>query len=209
MMDSQENTLELGKVEEAQQTPEVAAEVNNDESKPAKAEKESLKTYKTKKEVIDRLKDIVSSDEAPSKEEIDYLKTSFYKIHIAERDAQQKAYIEDGGDPEKYQVVPDEEEEIFKAEMGVIKERRAKLFEEQEKQRQSNLEKKCEIIEKIKAMATSPDEANKSYNAFKELQQQWKEIGSVPPEKSNEVWRNYQLYVEQFYDLLNLNREAR
>ena len=54
MMDSQENTLELGKVEEAQQTPEVAAEVNNDESKPAKAEKESLKTYKTKKEVIDR-----------------------------------------------------------------------------------------------------------------------------------------------------------
>ena len=208
-MDSQENTLELGKVEEAQQTPEVAAEVNNDESKPAKAEKESLKTYKTKKEVIDRLKDIVSSDEAPSKEEIDYLKTSFYKIHIAERDAQQKAYIEDGGDPEKYQVVPDEEEEIFKAEMGVIKERRAKLFEEQEKQRQSNLEKKCEIIEKIKAMATSPDEANKSYNAFKELQQQWKEIGSVPPEKSNEVWRNYQLYVEQFYDLLNLNREAR
>lgn len=209
MMDSQENTLELGKVEEAQQTLEVAAEVNNDESKPAKAEKESLKTYKTKKEVIDRLKDIVSSDEAPSKEEIDYLKTSFYKIHIAERDAQQKAYIEDGGDPEKYQVVPDEEEEIFKAEMGVIKERRAKLFEEQEKQRQSNLEKKCEIIEKIKTMATSPDEANKSYNAFKELQQQWKEIGSVPPEKSNEVWRNYQLYVEQFYDLLNLNREAR
>lgn len=209
MMDSQENTLELGKVEEVQQTPEVAAEVNNDEAKPAKAEKESLKAYKTKKEVIDRLKDIVSGDEAPSKEEIDHLKTSFYKIHIAERDAQQKAYLEDGGDPEKYQVAPDEEEEIFKAEMGVIKERRAKLFEEQEKQRQSNLEKKCEIIEKIKAMATSPDEANKSYNAFKELQQQWKETGSVPPEKSNEVWRNYQLYVEQYYDLLNLNREAR
>ena len=209
MMDSQENTLELGKVEEVQQTPEVAAEVNNDEAKPAKTEKESLKAYKTKKEVIDRLKDIVSGDEAPSKEEIDHLKTSFYKIHIAERDAQQKAYLEDGGDPEKYQVAPDEEEEIFKAEMGVIKERRAKLFEEQEKQRQSNLEKKCEIIEKIKAMATSPDEANKSYNAFKELQQQWKETGSVPPEKSNEVWRNYQLYVEQYYDLLNLNREAR
>lgn len=209
MMDSQENTQELGKKEEVQQTPEVAAEVSNDEAKTVKAEKETLTTYKTKKEVIDRLKDIVSGDEAISKEEIDHLKTSFYKIHIAERDAQQKAYLEEGGDPEKYQVTPDEEEEIFKAEMGVIKERRAKLFEEQEKQRQDNLEKKCEIIEKIKNMATSPDEANKSYNDFKELQQQWKEIGSVPPEKSNEVWRNYQLYVEQFYDLLNLNREAR
>ena len=208
-MDSQENTQEWGKIEEVQQTPEVAAEVSNDEAKTVKAEKETLTTYKTKKEVIDRLKDIVSGDEAISKEEIDHLKTSFYKIHIAERDAQQKAYLEEGGDPEKYQVTPDEEEEIFKAEMGVIKERRAKLFEEQEKQRQDNLEKKCEIIEKIKNMATSPDEANKSYNDFKELQQQWKEIGSVPPEKSNEVWRNYQLYVEQFYDLLNLNREAR
>ena len=196
MMDSQENTQELGKIEEVQQTPEVAAEVSNDEAKTVKAEKETLTTYKTKKEVIDRLKDIVSGDEAISKEEIDHLKTSFYKIHIAERDAQQKAYLEEGGDPEKYQVTPDEEEEIFKAEMGVIKERRAKLFEEQEKQRQDNLEKKCEIIEKIKNMATSPDEANKSYNDFKELQQQWKEIGSVPPEKSNEVWRNYQLYVE-------------
>ena len=58
-------------------------------------------------------------------------------------------------------------------------------------------------------MATSPEEANKSFNAFKQLQQEWKEIGAVPPEKANETWKTYQLYVEQFYDLLNLNREAR
>ena len=93
--------------------------------------------------------------------------------------------------------------------MGVIKERRAKIFLEQEKEKQENLSKKLDIIERIKALATSPDEANKSYTIFKELQQEWKEIKTVPADKANELWRNYHLYVEQFYDLLKLNSEAR
>ena len=169
----------------------------------------SKKTYKSKEEILKRATDIVAENETPDKEEIDNLKTTFYKLHIAERDAEQKAYLENGGDPNTYQVLPDPVEEAFKAQMGVIKERRAKLFLEQEQEKQENLQKKIDIIEKIKAMATSPDEANKSYQTFKELQQQWNEIKSVPAEKANELWRNYQLYVEQFYDLLKLNSEAR
>lgn len=173
------------------------------------ADDTSKKTYKSKEEILRRATEIVAENETPDKEEIDNLKTTFYKLHIAERDAEQKAYLENGGDPEAYQVSPDPVEEAFKAQMGVIKERRAKLFLEQEQEKQENLQKKTEIIEKIKAMATSPDEANKSYQAFKELQQQWKEIKAVPADKANELWRNYQLYVEQFYDLLKLNNEAR
>lgn len=93
--------------------------------------------------------------------------------------------------------------------MQIIKEKRAKIFLEQEEEKQENLAKKLEIIEKIKAMATSPEEANQSYNDFKALQQEWKDIKAVPADKANELWRNYQLYVEQFYDLLKLNSEAR
>ena len=181
--------------------PEQAGE-QAEEAVPAKA-------YKTKADVIARLKEIVAADENPNKDEIDHLKTSFYKLHIAEREARLKEYIDGGGDPEAYQIVPDEEEEVFKAEMGVIREKRAKLFQQQEEEKQANLQKKLNIIEKIKAMVTSPDEANKSYNEFKELQQQWKDIKAVPAEKASELWRNYQLYVEQFYDLLKLNSEAR
>ena len=173
------------------------------------ADDTSKKTYKSKEEILRRATEIVAENETPDKEEIDNLKTTFYKLHIAERDAEQKAYLENGGDPEAYQVSPDPVEDAFKAQMGVIKERRAKLFLEQEQEKQENLQKKTEIIEKIKAMATSPDEANKSYQAFKELQQQWKDIKAVPAEKANELWRNYQLYVEQYYDLLKLNNEAR
>ena len=185
-MDSQENALLQGTMEE-----------------PAK------KAYATKQEVLERVKEIARSAEAPNKEELDHLKTTFYKLHLAERDAQTKEYLEKGGDPEKFVLLPDDTEEAFKAEMQIIKEKRAKIFLEQEEEKQENLAKKLEIIEKIKAMTTSPEEANQSYNDFKALQQEWKDIKAVPADKANELWRNYQLYVEQFYDLLKLNSEAR
>ena len=167
------------------------------------------KQYQTKKEVLERVQEIAHSDEAPQKDEIDYLKTVFYKLHVAEREAQLKAYIDGGGDPEHYQIMPDPDEEAFKAEMGIIKEKRQQLFLEQEQEKKANLEKKLAIIEKIKTMITSPEEANKSYKDFKALQEEWREIKNVPAEHANELWRNYQLYVEQFYDLLKLNSEAR
>lgn len=199
MMDSQENALLQGAQEE-QNVEQTAADVQ-----PV----ENTKVYKTKQEVVERLKEIAASDEAPVKDEIDLLKTVFYKLHIAEREARLKEYIDGGGNPETYQVVPDQDEETFKAQMAVIREKRAHIMQQQEAEKQANLEKKLEIIEKIKAMTTSPDEAGKSYNEFKELQQQWKDIKNVPADKANELWRNYQLYVEQFYDLLKLNSEAR
>lgn len=190
-----------------------AAEETEDKQEPEASEepKEDLskKVYTSKKEVIERMKEIVASDETPEKAEVDHLKTTFYKLHFAEREAQQKAYLEAGGDPEMYQVVPDEDEEVFKAEMGVIKEKRQKAFEALEEKKEKNLKRKEEIIEKITAMAASPEEANKSYNDFKALQAEWKTIKAVPAEKSSELWRNYQLHVEQYYDMLNLNREAR
>lgn len=228
MMDSQEKALGQGQVEEEQTTVQAAAEVDkaqevqadapvseepvqneNSETEVTTAEEPDRKTYTSKKEVLERIREIAHNDENPEKDEVEYLKSTFYRLHIAEREEQQKAYLEEGGDPEKYQVRPDDVEEAFKAEMQVIKEKRAKLFQKQEEERANNLKHREEIIEKIKNMATSPEEANKSFNAFKQLQQEWKEIGAVPPEKANETWKTYQLYVEQFYDLLNLNREAR
>ncbi|MBP6527706.1 MAG: DUF349 domain-containing protein [Prevotella sp.] len=204
MMNSQENTPNEGILDGEQQKTTNSAEVEYSNETPAES-----KTYKSKAEILERLKEIVGNEENPTKEELDNLKTTFYKIHITERDAKQKAYLEAGGEPDKYVMVPDEDEEIFKAQMSVIKERRAKLFLEQEAEKQENLQKKLDIIERIKAMVTSPDEANKSYQEFKDLQQKWKEIRTVPADRANELWRNYQLHVEQYYDLLNLNREAR
>ncbi|UKK54363.1 DUF349 domain-containing protein [Prevotella sp. E2-28] len=203
MMDSQENILE----QENQEVKVEETAVETAENNASAAEER--KVYTSKKEVLDRVKEIAHGEEAPQKDEVEYLKTSFYKLHIAEREAKLKEYIDGGGDPETYQITPDEDEEVFKAEMGVIKERRQQLFREQEAEKEENLKKKQAIIEKIKAMVTSPEEASKTYQDFKALQQEWREIKTVPAESANELWRNYQLYVEQFYDLLKLNSEAR
>ena len=230
MMDSQENALNQGAEEVKQQevavekevkddskaaetpTPETAIEKSTENAEGQKAEETqspTLKVYNSKKDIVERIKEIAESDETPEKAEIDHLKTTFYKMHFAEREAQQKAFIDNGGDPEKYQVFPDEDEESFKASMSIIKEKRQKAFLELEEQKQENLKRKEAILEKLKTMATTPEEANKNFQEVRALQQEWKTIKAVPAEKNNELWRNYQLYVEQFYDLLNLNREAR
>ena len=217
-MDSQEKALnEEQTVEQsAVETPAVEATEAAEVVEPTEvteaeevAEVAERKQYQTKKEVLERVRELAHGEETPLKEEVDYLKTTFYKLHIAEREAKLKEYIDGGGDPEQYKITPDEMEEAFKAEMGVIKEKRQQLFREQEQEKQDNLQKKLAIIEKIKTMITSPEEANKSYKEFKALQDEWREIKNVPAEKANELWRNYQLYVEQFYDLLKLNSEAR
>ena len=222
-MDSQEKSLELENEKNAEVTPTQAAADNAEAQEkvetteaaadttatPAEEKAEPKKIYKSKAEVVERIKEIAHAEEVPQKDEVEFLKTIFYKLHFAEREAEMKAYLDNGGDPAAYQVQPDADEDAFKAEMAIIKERRAKQFEEQEKLKQENLKKKLDIIEKIKAMATSPEEANKSYQEFKQLQQEWKDIKAVPAENANELWRNYQLYVEQFYDLLKLNCEAR
>ena len=233
-MDSQDKTFQQEAVEEVKAAEQVAEVENQEKSEvteqatavddasdaatetpeapeaPADAAATATKTvYETKQQVLERLKEIAHEEENPQKAEIDYLKTTFYKLHFAEREAQQKAYLDAGGDPETYVVMPDEDETIFKAEMGVIKEKRQQLFMQQEQEKQENLKKKLSIIEQLKNLATSPEEANKTYQEFKALQQQWREIKAVPAEKANELWRNYQLYVEQFYDLLKLNSEAR
>ena len=210
MMDSQEKTLTQGNAEEVKNVDQVTETTPAaEESQVEKTEDIAKKVYASKDEVLERIKEIAHGDEAPQKSEVDHLKTAFYKLHAMEREAQQKAYLDAGGAPEAYQVMPDEKEEAFKAEMQVIKEKRARIFQQQEEEKKENLKRKLEIIEKIKGMATTPEEANKSYQEFKKLQQEWKDIKAVPAENSNELWRNYQHYVEQYYDLLKLNIEAR
>ncbi len=208
----QENTAvtdETSQVEETTETADVAVEEATAMEENATVATEEHKVYQSKKEVLERVKEIAHAEEMPQKDEVEYLKTTFYKLHIAEREEQQKAYLEAGGDPDTYVVTPDEDEEAFKAEMGIIKERRQQQFREQEAEKEENLKKKLDIIERLKAMVTSPEEASKTYQDFKALQQEWREIKNVPAERANELWRNYQLYVEQFYDLLKLNSEAR
>lgn len=167
------------------------------------------RSYAAKSDVIDRLRELAQGNEVAERTELETLKQTYYKLRHEEVAADRAAFIEAGGNADEYMPKPDTEEDTFKAEMQLLKERRAKHYENQEKEKAENLERKQNILLAIKALVAAPEETGKSYDKFKQLQADWKETGSVPAEHTTELWRNYQLYCEQFYDLLKLNNEFR
>ena len=198
-------------LEEEQKNAAVAEPVATETPAEENAAEQPAETEQklTKDEILARLKEIATHVETAPKADIDSLKQAFYKLHNAEQEAARKLFIENGGSAEDFIPAPDAAEEEFKNVMSVIKEKRSELAAEQEKQREMNLQVKLSIIEELKDLVESPDDPNKNYTEFKKLQQQWNEVTLVPPAKVNELWKNYQLYVEKFYDLLKLNNEFR
>ena len=198
-------------LEEEQKNAAVAEPVATETPAEENAAEQPAETEQklTKGEILARLKEIATHVETAPKADIDSLKQAFYKLHNAEQEAARKLFIENGGSAEDFIPAPDAAEEEFKNVMSVIKEKRSELAAEQEKQREMNLQVKLSIIEELKDLVESPDDPNKNYTEFKKLQQQWNEVTLVPPAKVNELWKNYQLYVEKFYDLLKLNNEFR
>ena len=169
----------------------------------------SIATYETKTQVIERLKALATGDEEVTRQELDSLKSQFYRIHHQEADAAYKKFIEDGGNAEEYVPAPNLEEADFKEQMAILREKRAAIAAALEQEREANYQRKLDIINKIKAFTENPDEINRTYNDFKELQQLWNDIKEVPAEKATELWKTYQQAVEAFYDTLKLNNELR
>lgn len=169
----------------------------------------TVENVTSQQEVIARLKELAASDDIAEKSELDALKHAFYKIYKNDISAARLEFIEKGGAAEDFLPAPNVLEEEFKAAMNLIKQKRAERQALIERQKEENVQKKLEILERIKALSATPEEANQAYKEFKELQTQWQEIKLIPAEKSNELWKTYQLYVEQYYDQLKLNHEFR
>ena len=195
---------------EVEETAEPEAEETTPEVEVTEAEQHiAEQTFKTKDEVVARVQEIAQSGEAGDRAELNLLKQLFYKFHNAEVQEAFKAFVEAGGEEDKFMPEIDTAEPVFREAMQAIRERRAAIQETLEKQKQDNLKRKLEILERIQQLASTPEEANKNFDEFKALQTEWKEIKTVPAERATELWKNYQLYVEQYYDLLKLGHELR
>lgn len=163
----------------------------------------------TQEEVIKRLREINENACEADKQEIDQLKQTFYKLHKSGQEAERKAFIEKGGNAEDFTPTPNPLETLFKEIMGEIKEKRSALSAALEQEKEENLAKKLEILEKMKTLTESTEDTTAIYNEFKQLQQEWNDIKQVPSGRQNELWRSYQLYTEKFYDMVKLNNEFR
>lgn len=206
IMDEIKNTTEV-EVNNVQPT-EAEATVCN-EAMPAEAKQNEKAEPTTKAEVIEALKDIVYNGGDVERATLEHLKMLYYRIHNAEVVAARDKFVGDGGNAEDFMPAPDADEENFKAQLALIREMRSKAAEELEKEKQANLQRKLEIIDRIKELAATAEEADKGFEEVKKLQAEWKEIKTVPAERATELWKNYQLYTEQFYDQLHLNHEMR
>lgn len=163
----------------------------------------------SREEIVARVKELVDQPVESVKDEIDSLKQNYYKLRKNEVEEARRKFEEETGDTSGFTPEPDEYEEALKGLLNVFKEKKAKLLEQQEKVKEENLLRKKSILEEIKKITEDSDNINKHYNDFQQLQQAFKEITDVPASAVNELWKNYQLYVEHFYDLLKINKELR
>ncbi len=192
-------------------TPEVAelstddtSEVNIRLDEPSAEQKDLTKT-----EMIARLKELEDLEVNEIKEEVENIKSNFYKKCKAETELQRALHIENGGSDDDFVATPTELEDEFKALYNDFKDKKAKLSAHLDLERENNLAKKNSIIEQLKQLVESKEDVSANINTFRQLQQDWKTIGQVPPSASNDLWKQYNQQQESFWDLIKINNELR
>ncbi|MDR1257896.1 MAG: DUF349 domain-containing protein [Tannerellaceae bacterium] len=206
---AEENTV----TEESTNETTVADNTTEDTAPGDGVQEDSLSANNvklTKEEILSKLTGLVNSSlESSVRNDIELLKQTFYKIHRLEVDELKKAFIEGGGEEKDFHAPEDEIEVKIKDILNIYKGKRATQHEEEEQRKSANYALKLQLIDRMKELTESQDDFNKLYNEFKEIQQRWKEAKPVPQEHANELWKNYQVYSERFYDLIKINNQFR
>lgn len=215
-------TEENGKLEETkapETTPEnTAEEVVTNETPDAEvktdevaAGEETVATTRklSKEEILEKLTGLVGAAADATRNEVEALKQAYYKIHRSEVDELKKAFLTAGGEEKDFVAPEDETESKIKELLNVYKEKRAAILAEEERVKAANYALKLQLIDQLKALTESQEDFNKLYNDFKDIQQRWKEVKAVPQEHVSELWKNYQIYSEKFYDIIKINNQFR
>ncbi len=180
----------------------------NKEITPEQVEEVAVKAV-TREDIIARLQEIVGDISIAKRPELESLKQSFYKLQRTAQEEQVAAFVAGGGTAEEFKPETDPLEEQFRKLMNIIKEKKAAAQEALEIVQKENYKKKLELLDRFKALIEKANTEGASYNEFKSLLQEWKDIKEVPADKANELWKAYQQYAEQFYDIQKLNNEFR
>ena len=163
----------------------------------------------SKEELVDALAGLLEKPLDDIKDEVAAIKHAFYSIRKTELEAEKAAFVERGNEESAFAPMYDESENRLKELLAKYKELRAAQLEAQEAAMQENLNKKRAIIEELGKIVDDPDNINKQYQRFQQLQQDFKTIGAVPPADDKALWKEFQAATEKFYDLWKINKELR
>ena len=199
----EEVTVETTEVPEI--SPEIVAEEKHEEEKTTP----SHHAASSKVQLIESLKELIDKEVDAVKDEVETIKQLFYKKAKVEIEELKKTFIEENGEESEFITPKDELEETFKSLLNTFRTKKANLFAQLEKEKETNLIQKQHILEQMKVLVDSNDDVSVHINEFRTLQQKWKSIGQVPQVASTELWKQYNLYQESFWDLIKINNELR
>lgn len=183
---------------------EVAANAQEDNTSASAAPK-----FASQEEVMAHLKTLLESPETADRTVLEACKSNFYRFHNEIIAKARQQFVAEGHEEADFVAPKLPLEEEFKQLLADIKVRRAEIAAQAEAERQANLARKLEIIEKLKELAADAELIDKNYDTFKALQTEWKELGAIPAERVTDTWKSFQHAVEQGYDLLRMNHEMR
>jgi len=163
----------------------------------------------TKAELVAALKLLINKEVDAVKDEVELIKQLFYKKTKAEIEELKKAFVENGNEETEFLAPKDELEESFKALLNEFRAKKASVMAQLEKEKETNLLQKQHLLGQMKVLVDSNDDVSTHINEFRALQQKWKTIGQVPASASTDLWKQYNLYQESFWDLIKINNELR
>lgn len=209
VQDELQNEMTAAAAQAAENTAEITATQDTEETEVNNAATEERKIPQSIDEVIGRLQEIVGDPTNSPRQELDQLKQAFYRLLKEKQEQQLNEFTAAGGTAEEFKPATDPQEEQYKKLMNIIREKRAAAQEALEAFRKENYTRKLDILERLKALIEKSNTEATSYNDFRTLLQEWKDIKEVPADKSAELWKSFQQYAEQFYDIQKLNAEFR
>ncbi|MEZ5010231.1 MAG: DUF349 domain-containing protein [Bacteroidales bacterium] len=133
----------------------------------------------------------------------------FYKKHKADNEKLRSKFVEEGGAIEEFKAPDDPLEMKVRSLLSKYRGRRTEYSRQLEVEKQENLRKKYEIIEQIKDLVNREESINKTFQEFRDLQNEWHSVGLVPQSALKDLWETYNHNVEVFYDYIKINQELR
>ena len=162
-----------------------------------------------KEQLVGELEKLLTMSVESVKDRVAQIKAAFFALRKEEIAAEKAEFLAKGNEESAFAVTEDEVEQKIKELLGEFKEKRAEFNAEQDAVKHENLEKKLKIIEEIKTISQDTDNINRQFSHVQQLQQEFKAIGEVPSTSTTEIWKSYQQTIENFYDLLKINKELR
>ena len=165
---------------------------------------------KTKEELLSAFETLLSTQPVQIiRNDAEAIKVAFYKIYRSETEQLRRQFVEAGGQIEQFVPPTDAAEQRLKALFAEYRRKRNEYMARLDEEKEANYRTKLQIIEELKELIDSNETLNHTFNSFRELQRRWKETGPVPQTHLKDLWETYNMYVENFYNFIKINKELR